>query len=229
MPQVLNNLDEEIMAGREMREKKNLEKIARDMSQGGGMSRMRPEMGGGKKANEAGGEEANKNLASKKERSGSGEIADQLRKDKKSAKDQVTQKAKVLAGIKDINPAHEATGRVLSFAWLNVIDSFGLTFLYINLHVFYLHRVLPDIFCAPGEEWVSKNLRAMGGEKMKEMGAKVGPFEVALVAGIDLIILFLVLMQLTFFIIMIDVYLHPIKNWAIVWSLIGEAFDTFFR
>lgn len=227
MPQVLNNLDEEIMAGREMREKKNLEKIARDMSQNGGMRMPQSDMSREERKDEN--EEMRRGMPSRSEEGKTGEIADQLRKDKKSAKDQAAQKVKVLAGIKEINPAHETTGRVLFLAWLNVIDSFGLTFLYVNLHVFYLYRVLPDIFCAPGEEWVPKNIRSMGGKKVKEAGATIGLLEIALVAGIDLIILFLVLMQLTFFIIMIDVYLHPIENWAIVWSLLGEAFNTFFR
>ncbi len=59
-----------------------------------------------------------------------------------------------------------ASAELLKQAWLNIIDSFGLTLFYINLHfvMYYLGGPLSEFFCTPGSEWfTAAKGPAMGG------------------------------------------------------------------
>lgn len=51
------------------------------------------------------------------------------------------------------NPIKKSTSKLLRQSWLNLVDSFGLTFIWINIHAF-LHVVIGDkFFCKLGAEW----------------------------------------------------------------------------
>jgi len=64
------------------------------------------------------------------------------------AKDQMKQAAKDPMAM-----VGKATGNLLKQSWLNLIISFGLTLLYIDLH-YFLNAVLGDkAFTKPGHEW----------------------------------------------------------------------------
>lgn len=100
---------------------------------------------------------------------------------KQRAKDKV--KEKVAA------PAKLATGRALQWAWISLIPSWGLSLIYINMHVF-LRWIFPDAFCKLGEEWLPKQAAALGGEAGKTIGKGIGIVEIMGLLAIDFAILF---------------------------------------
>ena len=115
-----------------------------------------------------------------------GQIKQQLEKEKQLKK-QAQKKAQK-------NPdnaskaANLATTNMLRLSWLNLIDSFGLTLIYINLHVF-LHWVLGDkFFCKLGDEWIPKEIKKAGGESAKAAGKAFGIMDVMLLILLDVII-----------------------------------------
>ena len=52
-------------------------------------------------------------------------------------------------------PLNKGTSRLLQQAWLNLIDSFGLTLIWINIHVFLGIVLGNKLFCKLGEEWTA--------------------------------------------------------------------------
>ena len=49
--------------------------------------------------------------------------------------------------------AQKATGEILKQLWLNIIPSFGLTFIVINIYTFAGFLEGYKLFCKPGSEW----------------------------------------------------------------------------
>ncbi len=62
-------------------------------------------------------------------------------------------------------PVRWSTDWALRASWLNIIDSFGLTLIYINIHVFFRFVIGTDFFCKLGHEWASSPAKG-GGEAM---------------------------------------------------------------
>ena len=58
--------------------------------------------------------------------------------------------------------ATQGTAKLLKSAWINLLDTFGLTLIYINIHVLARKILGGKIFCALGEEWVPGNQRLAG-------------------------------------------------------------------
>ncbi|MEI6529543.1 MAG: hypothetical protein WCN88_04065 [Candidatus Falkowbacteria bacterium] len=62
-------------------------------------------------------------------------------------------------------PARKGTSALLKAAWENLIETFGLTLIWIDIHVF-LNLVLGDkLFCKLGEEWIPDKPGAPGSGK----------------------------------------------------------------
>lgn len=59
-------------------------------------------------------------------------------------------------GIKDggaASPMRQGTSKLLQQAWLNLVTSWGLTLIWINIHVFLSYIFGEKLFCKLGEEW----------------------------------------------------------------------------
>lgn len=119
-------------------------------------------------------------------------------------------------------PAKQGTSQLLKMAWLNLIDSVGLTLIYINAHVF-LRWVLGDtFFCKLGEEWIPKQAAAAGGEAAKTAGKGIGIIEVMVLFFLDLAVLFAILMSLAW-IVLIVAFMSA--SWLEKLKWIWEAFQ----
>ena len=63
------------------------------------------------------------------------------------------------SGAPGSNPILKGTDEALKFAWENLITSFGLTLIWIDIHVF-LNKVFgPTVFRTPGEEWIPDEVK----------------------------------------------------------------------
>lgn len=95
------------------------------------------------------------------------------------------------------------TGQILQFSWLNLIDTFGATILYINFHFFGKYIAGSNAFCEFGEEW-----NPIGGMPGSEIGGAEMVTKKASSAAkwAEIILLFLIdffLILLAFFVIII--------------------------
>lgn len=87
-----------------------------------------------------------------------GVMGDLWQKAKAAKKDE---KAGIVSGLKNQVKAQAAsaintsTSNLLQKAWLNVIDSYGLTLLYVNFHVLCRFIFGKQYFCKLGHEWLA--------------------------------------------------------------------------
>ncbi|HTW96166.1 MAG TPA: hypothetical protein VMD74_00725, partial [Candidatus Methylomirabilis sp.] len=97
------------------------------------------------------------------------------------------------------------TAHWLKTAWLNIIDSFGLTLIYINLHVFG-HSVFGEkIFCQLGEEWLPNNLRSnLESPEAQRVIGTIGLLEKMLLIFADLIVLIALILLVAVIIKILD-------------------------
>jgi len=95
------------------------------------------------------------------------------------------------------------TAQALKQAWLNLIDSFGLTLLYINFHFIAKYIVGSDKFIGFGEEWLPK---AAGG---KIVGGAIKWFEIIALFFLDIIFFILILISIILLLIPIFITIAP--------------------
>lgn len=101
-------------------------------------------------------------------------------------------------------PAKQGLNQLLKQAWLNLIDSFGLTLIWINLHVFLKWVLGEKLFCKLGEEWLPKQITEAGGGAAETAGRGIGLIEVMVLLILDLIVLFVILLILALIVMIVD-------------------------
>ena len=104
-----------------------------------------------------------------------------------------------------LNPAKMGTSSLLKWAWGVLIPSFGLSLIYINMHVFLRWIFGDKLFCKLGEEWVPKQVGSVLGEEGKMTGIGIGLIEVMGLVFLDLAVLIIILVQTAIIILMFDV------------------------
>ena len=106
------------------------------------------------------------------------------------------QKAKDKLEAKVAAPAKAVTNRALQWAWKALIPSWGLSLIYINIHVFLRMVVGEKLFCKLGEEWIPKQISGVSGEASKSTSKSIGMIEVMGLVFLDLMAFFIILAAL---------------------------------
>jgi len=195
------DIDSRLMAAR-LREEKNKEREKKEKE------------GEGEK-----GEEAEKSPEGEEDKEGKGGLGDRISRLKEQAN--LKKRAQKKIEEKITAPAKKGTNRLLKNAWIHLIDSFGATLLYIDLHVF-LQNVLGDkLFCKLGEEWIPKKIQAAGGESGKATGEKIGLVESTGCCLLNLLALIIVLFLVAVIALMFDIIAHPVEY---ILGAISESF-----
>jgi hypothetical protein len=91
------------------------------------------------------------------------------------------------------NKAKMGTSQALKASWLNVIDSFGATLIYINFHAFA--RLIPGLrgmFCKLGEEWLPKGVSAESAPSLAGKIKNIGLLEKLLLFLVDSLLLLVI-------------------------------------
>ena len=133
-----------------------------------------------------------------------------------AAKKQGAPKAPSAGASSGSNPLSAVTSQTLKQSWPGLLETFGATLIYINLHVFG-HSVLGEkVFCELGEEWIPDNLRSnMESPKVKSMIKKIGLLEKMVLIFLD----FLALMAL----------LAGLAGFVLIGSVVSGHFDVIIK
>ena len=103
---------------------------------------------------------------------------------KQRAKDKIEEKVTA--------PARAGTNRALQWAWKALLPSWGLSSIWINIHVFLRNVFGEKLFCKLGEEWLPKKAADAAGEAGKVVTKSAGLIEVMILIFIDVIIFFVI-------------------------------------
>jgi hypothetical protein len=138
-------------------------------------------------------------------------------------------KRKAKQGIKNkvMSPVSQASKNALRWAWFSLIPSFGLSLIYINMHVF-LRWIFPSAFCKLGDEWVPK-IAGMGEHSAKNVaGTAFGIVEIMGLLMLDLLLIFIIISILGLLSLIVSAMEHPLK--AILdlgWGGVKAIIDLF--
>lgn len=127
------------------------------------------------------------------------------------------ERAKKKIEEKIMAPAKQGINWLLRWAWGTLIPSFGLTLIYINMHIF-LRQVFPDAFCKLGEEWMPK--MTLGENSAKNVaGTAFGLAEIIGLLLLDLVAIFIIMGVLALISMIITWATNPAEALKAIWSL----------
>lgn len=127
------------------------------------------------------------------------------------------------------SPARKGTSALLRQAWIYLIPSWGLTLIWINIHVFLGMVLGNNLFCKLGAEWTdaAAGATAKGAAMKKKLEAKagnsIGLVEKMGVGCADLGCLFILIAAVGIIALMLKVVSNPIEFFA---SVIGWVWDS---
>jgi len=125
------------------------------------------------------------------------------------------------------------TGRILKYAWLNLVSSFGLTLIYINAHVF-LRQIFPDAFCKLGDEWIPK--KVAGESASNVAGTAFGIVEIIGLLLLDILVFYLLFQALAWIVLIVGFWDEgflkgALKIWEVIkslgWDGMGDLIKLF--
>lgn len=120
------------------------------------------------------------------------------------------------------NAVNKAAGELLKGSWENLIDSWGLTLIWIDIHIF-LGLVLGNkLFCKLGMEWVPDSLKQMQFKKAALIGRTVGYVEGTGVACLNIGCLMIVIAALMVIGVIFKVINNPLEA---LWGMSGYIWD----
>jgi hypothetical protein len=113
-------------------------------------------------------------------------------------------------------PFRLGTDMALRSSWTSLIASWGLTLIYINIHVFFRFVIGTDFFCKLGDEWSSSPMALAGGGGMTEEAAvkvlkpAAGVIEALGLVLLDLLVLAIILLIFELFTFVVGMVTNPI-------------------
>lgn len=167
----------------------------------------------------------------------SGDGPQTLREAVLAAKRQQADKEKKGDGLADkaagavAAPIKQGTSNLLKQAWLHLIDSFGFTLIWIDIHVF-LRQIFEKFFCKLGEEWLPTY--GVGGEAGgepsladssagKQASKSIGLVETMGFFTLNIGCLFLIIAVFTVAGMILDIVANPLKAIAELFGALWGA------
>jgi len=127
-----------------------------------------------------------------------------------------------VAGVMS-SPIKLATAKFLKQSWLHLIDSFGLTLLYINIHAFLGVVLGHSMFCKLGEEWSMGN-SAMGAAKKGSGGGEMSTMvEMMALGALDIIAILTVVAIFAVASLIINVITNPLESISTIFGFLWGA------
>ncbi len=122
-----------------------------------------------------------------------------------------------------VAPISRATSEALKQSWLNLIDSYGLTLLYINFHVFSRFVFGPKMFCKLGHEWVGKTGSKEAGGIFGMPFDALGLAEAALLIILDALVVAVIFISILPYLVLAAMLQNPTD---LMWVDFGAMLDV---
>lgn len=121
-------------------------------------------------------------------------------------------------------PISKGTSKLLQQAWLNLVDSFGLTLLWIDIHVWLGSIVGHKFFCKLGQEWLDNNIVSAENEYAKSQGKTLGTVEPMVLVGCNLGCFFILLVVIMIIAMIVGVITNPLKALSAAFGYLWQYF-----
>lgn len=121
-------------------------------------------------------------------------------------------------------PIRKGTSKLLQQAWLNLADSFGLTLLWIDIHVWLGSIFGHKFFCKLGQEWLDNNIVSAENEYAKSQGKTLGTVEPMVLVGCNLGCFFILLVVIMIVAMIVGVITNPLKALSAAFGYLWQYF-----
>ena len=169
------------------------------------------------------------NASLKKPKRSKKQIAKNMKEAKVASKKQAAKKTNVKekAEMRATMPARRATSWLLRLAWLNAWATFGLTLIYVDLHILGGLVMGKKFFVNIGEEWTPEYVRKGSGELGKTSSMMLGIAEGGLLFMMHVVFFLVLLLSLLMVYLVVDIYLHTLDFlWSVGFKGIFSIFKT---
>jgi len=127
-------------------------------------------------------------------------------------------------------PVRQGTSKLLQQAWLNLVDSFGLTLIWIDIHVWLGSIVGDKFFCKLGAEWLDTNIKTAQVDYAKKQGGMIGTVEPMVMYGCNLGCLLILVLAVCLLSVTLGFYKDPVGFILAAFKLIvGTLWDNWFK
>ncbi|HLC89697.1 MAG TPA: flagellar export protein FliJ [Patescibacteria group bacterium] len=142
---------------------------------------------------------------------------------------------KQLARLEKLQAVQQGTGHLLKLSWLNLLPSFGITYLYIAFHFMMAYFTpLAGLFVKFGEEWIPKQAKAAGGQATKKATKGLELVEIGGCVLIGLLLLFIILGVFLIIALIVYAWENPLAAlraaadiaWEIIKCAVGGVFGA---
>lgn len=131
--------------------------------------------------------------------------------------------AKAVTAKQASSPVASANNSLLKGAWQNLLATWGVSLLYIDLH-FLLNLILGEkVYCKLGHEWVPKSMAKAGGDQVEKIGKKMEIVETGGCCAIHFCLAIAILMAIMPILFFVWVWQNP---GSFLLDLIGALFNT---
>ena len=120
------------------------------------------------------------------------------------------------------NAVNTATSNLLKAAWENLIISWGLTLIWIDIHIFSGLVLGNKLFCKLGMEWVPDALKQTKFKEAEKLGKVVGAAESIGVAGLNLGCLMIIIAAFMVIGVIFKVINNPLES---LWGMSGYIWE----
>lgn len=125
------------------------------------------------------------------------------------------------------NSIKVGTNRALQWAWYTLIPSWGISLLYIDLHVILSLVFGNHFFCKLGEEWIPPQAKKAAGKDIKKSSSKIRIVEIIVVIGLNILAFFFGISVLAFFYAVIQfMTMSTLEKAGAIWGIIKEGAFT---
>lgn len=108
---------------------------------------------------------------------------------------------------------NDATAEFLKQSWINLVPSWGLTAIYLNIHIFASKLLGTKYFCEPGTEWVRIPGKSSAATRL------TGLLELIAILAVDMFLGLIILVAVVFVYILVDAWLHPAETFFKIFIL----------
>ena len=150
------------------------------------------------------------------------EAKNQARVEQEEAEKQKIEKEKKEKKDAEPNAVNKTTSGLLKSAWENLVTSWGLTLIWIDIHVFLGMVFGNKLFCKLGMEWVPDEIKRAQFKEAEKVGKVAGTFEGTGVACMNLGCLLFIIWILMFNAMLLEVVKNPMSG---LFHVIGWIWD----
>lgn len=121
----------------------------------------------------------------------------------------------------------KGTSKLLQAAWENLVDSFGLTLIWIDIHVWLGEIFGNKFFCKLGMEWLDQNIQGAQADYAKSQGEIITTVEPMVLIGCNIGCFFILMIIAVIAYVIIGILTGDVETYQAMFAAVWAMFEGF--